>query len=163
MMTRVTARQEPTDPDIDLHVPRQLAELSRSPWPVLAMISVGGALGALARYGIGVAFPAAASGFPWGTFAVNVAGSLLIGVLMVLVTEVWPDRRLIRPFVGVGVLGGFTTFSAYAVDIQRLLDADAAGTALAYLAGTLAAALAAVAVGLAVTRAAVRRVRVGQP
>jgi CrcB protein len=145
----------PTDPDVDLRDPRQRAELRR-PWDILSVIAVGGAAGALARYGIGVAFPAGASSFPWATFGINVSGCLLIGVLMVLVTEVWPTQRLIRPFFGVGVLGGFTTFSTYAIDIQRLVNVEAAGIALAYLAGTALAALLAVAAGSAATEALVK-------
>ena len=84
-------------------------------------------------------------------------GSLLIGILMVLVVEVWEAHPLVRPFLGVGILGGFTTFSTYVVDVQRLVDAGAAGTALAYLAATLTAALVAVYVGLTIARTAVGR------
>ena len=130
----------------------------RTPWAVLAAVSIGGALGSLARYGLGVAFPTPTGGFPWTTFAVNVSGCLLIGVLMVLVTEVWGGRRLVRPFLGTGVLGGYTTFSTYVVDIQRLVDAHAADVALAYLAGTLVAALLATYAGLVVARASLRLV-----
>jgi fluoride exporter len=149
--------QLPTDSDVDLHSERQRAELLRAPWATLTAISVGGAAGSLARYGFGVAFPAGRGGFPWATFAVNVTGAALIGVLMVLVIDVFETHPLVRPFLGVGVLGGFTTFSTYAVDIQRLVNARAAGTGLTYLAGTLVAALAAVYVGLTATRAVIRR------
>ncbi|MGN9908914.1 fluoride efflux transporter CrcB [Phytohabitans sp. LJ34] len=144
-------------------MPRQRAELRRAPWAVLSVISAGGALGASARYGLDRAFPAAPDGFPWAIFWVNVSGCLLIGVLMVLVVDVWTGRPLVRPFLGVGVLGGFTTFSTYAVDIQRLVDTGAAGTGLLYLAGTLLAALAATWVGLGVTRWTVVRARGGTP
>jgi fluoride exporter len=126
----------------------------RLPWAVLAVVSAGGAIGALARYGFGLAVPHRPTGFPWATFAVNASGCLLIGVLMVLVTDVWPGRRLLRPFLGTGLLGGYTTFSTYVVDIQRLLAAGAARTALAYLAGTLLAALAAVQLGMTAARLA---------
>jgi fluoride exporter len=129
----------------------------RPPWPVLAAVSAGGALGSLARYGIGYAWPTRPAGFPWATFTINVTGCLLIGVLMVLVTDVWPGRRLVRPFLGVGVLGGYTTFSTYVVDIQRLVDRGAAGTGLLYLAGTLTGALLAVSAGASLTRLATRR------
>src|SRR5439155_22545212 len=78
------------------------------------------------------------------------------GVLMVLITEVWAAHRLLRPFLGVGVLGGYTTFSTYSVDIQQLVAAGAARAALAYLAGTLVAALAARYAGIALTRLATR-------
>ena len=149
--------QLPTDSDVDLHSERQRAELSRAPWATLAAISIGGAAGSLARYGLAVAVPAGPHGFPWATFAVNVSGALLIGVLMVLVIDVFETHPLVRPFLGVGVLGGFTTFSTYAVEIQRLVNAGSAGTALAYLAATLLAALGAVATGLTATRSVVRR------
>jgi CrcB protein len=129
------------------------------PWPVLGVIAAGGAAGALARYGLGQAAPSGATGFPWTTFIINVSGCLLIGVLMVLVSDVWPGRRLLRPFLGTGLLGGYTTFSTYVVDAQHLMIAGAAGTALTYLAGTLLAALTAVQVGITVTRVGVDHVR----
>jgi CrcB protein len=77
---------------------------------------------------------------------------------MVLVSEVWPTRRLLLPFLGTGVLGGYTTFSTYIVDIQQLLAVGAARTALAYLAATLFAALAAVYAGIILTRWVVHRI-----
>jgi CrcB protein len=132
---------------------------ARLPWPVLGVISAGGVVGALARYGLGTAFPHAGTGFPWATFGINVSGCLLIGVLMVLIADVWPAHRLLRPFLGTGVLGGYTTFSTYIVDTQHLLAAGAARTALAYLAGTLIAALAAVQTGATLTRLAIRASR----
>jgi CrcB protein len=144
----------PVDSDVDLHEPAQRAELGIR---LLGVISVGGALGASARYGLGVAVPAGPTGFPWATFGINVLGCLLIGVLMVLVTELFPTRRLLRPFVGVGVLGGFTTFSTYVVEIQHLLTAGALRTALLYLGGTVVAAVAATWLGLATTRLVVSR------
>ena len=74
-----------------------------------------------------------------------------------LVTDLWTGRRLLRPFVGTGVLGGFTTFSTYAVDIQRLVTGGRALLALAYLLATVVAALAAVWVAAVGTRALVER------
>lgn len=144
----------PTDPDVDLHVARQRAELRRAPWAVLSVISAGGVLGALARHGLATAWPRQPDQFPWATLITNVSGCLLIGVLMVLITEVWAAHRLLRPFLGVGVLGGYTTFSAYTVDVQQLVAAGQARTGLLYLAGTLLAALAAVYAGITATRLA---------
>src|ERR1700689_208306 len=92
-------------------------------WRTLAVIAVGGAAGALARYGLATAFPHPAGSFDWVTLGINVSGCALIGALMVAITEVWPGHPLARPFLAVGVLGGFTTFSTYIVDIQRSLDA----------------------------------------
>lgn len=146
----------PADPDVDVRVPEQRLEVVRAPVSVLAAIAAGGAIGAVTRWGIGVALPPGDTGFPWATFLINVSGCALIGVLMVLVTDVFPHRRLLRPFAGVGVLGGFTTFSTYIVDIERRLTGGAAVVALVYLVVTVVAALAAAYGGIVVTRAAVR-------
>jgi CrcB protein len=143
---------EPTDSDVDLHVPEQRRELLRGPWRVLFAVAIGGALGTALRYGASLIWPAAAGGFPWTTLWVNVTGCAVIGVFMVVISDVWAAHRLVRPFFGTGVLGGFTTFSTYAVDIQRLVDADRARTGLAYLAVTPLAALAAVWSAVWVTR-----------
>ncbi|RCV50778.1 FluC/FEX family fluoride channel [Marinitenerispora sediminis] len=142
---------EPVDPDVDLHVAGQRRELRDAPWAVLGAISLGGAIGAGARHALALAVPDPPGGFAWSTFTVNVTGCLLIGALMVLVTDVWPDRRLLRPFVGVGILGGYTTFATHIVDAQSMLAAGNAATALGYLGATLACGLTAVAAGAALT------------
>ncbi|MET9452308.1 fluoride efflux transporter CrcB [Streptomyces cinerochromogenes] len=116
----------------------------RAQAPVVAVVAAGGALGAVARYALTLAWPTPPGGFPWATFWTNVSGCAAMGVLMVLVTEVWAAHRLLRPFLGTGVLGGFTTFSTYAVDTRGLVDAGRPDLGLAYLAATLLAALAAV-------------------
>ncbi|MEV4701872.1 fluoride efflux transporter CrcB [Actinoplanes sp. NPDC049316] len=152
----------PTDPDVDLHVASQRRELSRTPRAVLGAVALGGALGALARYGLATAWPHLPGGFPWATFATNVSGCLLIGILMVLITEVWSAHRLVRPFLGVGVLGGYTTFSTYTGEVQQLVAAGAARTGLVYLAGTVLAALAAVYAGVSAARLVTRRRRRGR-
>jgi fluoride exporter len=149
----------PVDPDVDLRVPATRRELRPSPWPVLIATSLGGVLGSLARFGLTEAVPHRPGGLAWATFVINVSGCLLIGVLMVLVDQVWIGRRLLRPFLGVGVLGGYTTFSTYVVDIQQAVAAGAAGTALLYLAATVTGALAAVWTGATVTGWAVGRHR----
>lgn len=135
-------------------------EPDKNLWPVLAAVSAGGVCGALARYGLATAWPHGRSGFPWATFVTNVSGCLLIGVLMVLVTEVFPGRRLLRPFLGVGVLGGFTTFSTYIVDVGRAATAGAVGVALAYFLATVLGALIAVWTGTSAARWVVSRRRV---
>ncbi|GGX32641.1 fluoride efflux transporter CrcB [Streptomyces lomondensis] len=112
--------------------------------PVVTAVALGGGVGATARYAASLWWPAHPGGFPWTTFWVNVAGCAVIGVLMVVITEVRAAHRLVRPFFGTGVLGGFTTFSTYAVDIQKLADGGHLRTGLAYLAATPLAALTAV-------------------
>lgn len=144
------------DAAVGSRVPVRRRGLRDVPWAVLVVISVGGTLGALARYGLTSAFAHRPGEFAWATFGINVSGCLLIGVLMVLVEQVLTSQRLLRPFLGVGVLGGFTTFSTYIVDANEAVIAGAAGTALAYIAGTLIAALAAVWAGATVTRRALR-------
>ncbi|MFG2135948.1 fluoride efflux transporter FluC [Streptomyces sp. NPDC048650] len=128
-------------------------------WPVIGAVAAGGGIGAAARYGASLIWPTAPGAFPWTTLAVNVLGCALMGVLMVLIAERWSAHRLVRPFLGTGVLGGFTTFSTYAVDVQRLVDARRAALAAACLAGTLFAALAAVWGAAALTREFLERRR----
>ncbi|MFJ9881207.1 fluoride efflux transporter CrcB [[Kitasatospora] papulosa] len=145
------------DPDVDLSVPAQRAETAGSGrWRVLEVIAAGGALGSAARYAASLAWPAAEGGFPWAVFTVNVTGCALIGVLMVLVAERGTvTHPLVRPFLGVGVLGGFTTFSTYAADVSKLLARQEVVTAMGYAAGTAVAALAAVWGAAVLTRAVV--------
>ncbi|MCT7357253.1 fluoride efflux transporter CrcB, partial [Streptomyces sp. 15-116A] len=130
------------------------------PWGLLVHGALlGGGAGAAARYAAGLHWPTPPSGFPWTTFWVNIIGCALIGVLMVLVTEARRAHPLVRPFLGTGVLGGFTTFSTYAVDVAQLLDRGRPGTALAYLAATPLTALAAVWLATRVTRCVLRKGR----
>jgi fluoride exporter len=145
--------ERPVDPDVDLRVPAQRSEVR---WQVVAVIAAGGALGALSRHAIQAALPAGPGDFQWATFLVNLSGCLVIGVLMVAITEVWQPHPLVRPFLGVGVLGGYTTFSTYAVDVQRAFNAHAPVTGLAYLVATMLGALAAVTVGMWLARRAAR-------
>ncbi|MEW2081018.1 CrcB family protein [Streptomyces sp. NPDC005283] len=135
---------EPADPDIDLHVPAQRKELGHGQGAIVAAVALGGAIGAIARYGASLLWPTAAGAFPWTTLLVNAIGCAIIGIFMVVITDVWAAHRLVRPFFGTGVLGGFTTFSTYAVDIQQRVNGNDARTGLAYLALTLLVAVASV-------------------
>ncbi|MFD5248754.1 fluoride efflux transporter CrcB [Amycolatopsis sp. NPDC058340] len=129
------------------------ASVPRPRWDVLTAIGAGGALGSLARYGLSVALPHSRGQFAVSTFATNVSGCLLIGVLMALLTAAGNPHRLLRPFLGVGILGGYTTFSTYATDTLDLVTAGRPFTGLAYASATVAAALAAVYAGHEITRA----------
>ena len=139
--------EDPVDPDIEAPpLPREALAST------VAVVSLGGVIGALARYGVGLLWPTGDTAFPWATLAINVLGCLAIGCLMVAVTEVWAAHRLARPFLGTGVLGGFTTFSAYCADAERLLSAGRVALGLVYVVVTVVAALAAVTAGVLVTR-----------
>lgn len=138
------------------HLAGRVRRVARERWDVLAVIAAGGAVGSLARWGLTLLLPHPAGTFPWPTFTANVAGCLLLGVLMVLVLEVWPPSRYLRPFLGVGVLGGFTTFSTAMLDARALLVDGRTALAGLYVFGSVAAGLFAVVVGIGATRLAVR-------
>lgn len=113
----------------------------------LAAIALGGVLGAEARYGLSQALPYHAGQFPWSTLLINVSGSLLIGVLMAWLGRQPAPHPLLRPLLGIGLLGGYTTYSTFAVDVQQLLLAHRTLLAAGYLLATVLGG--AVAVGLA--------------
>jgi CrcB protein len=119
---------------------------------VLALVALGGGLGSVARYGLARAWATPVGGFPWATFTANVLGSLLLGALMVYVVEIWPPSRYRRPFLGVGVLGGFTTFSTYMNETRGLIATGHLSLADAYALTSLIAGLAAVWTGIALVR-----------
>jgi fluoride exporter len=126
---------------------------------VLALISLGGAIGSLARWGIAEALPHAPSAFPWATALTNATGCFALGVLMVLALEMWPPSRYLRPFAGVGVLGGYTTFSTAMLDTRSLAAAGRPVLAAWYAVATTLASLAAVAVAILLTRVVFERRR----
>lgn len=145
----------PTDPDTaDTRSTQRpgARELLRGNLDVVAVIALGGAIGGGARWLLGQAIPHGSEDFPWSTFIENVSGCLLLGALLVLVTEVWAPSRYVRPFLGVGVLGGYTTFSTYAADIHELLRVGQGPLALVYLFGTLAVGLLAAWLGMTLVR-----------
>jgi CrcB protein len=116
---------------------------------LLGAVATGGVLGSLARYAVGLALPHTAGSFAWSTFVVNVTGSLGMGVLVVWVLSMAQPHPWLRPFLGVGVLGGWTTFSSYALDVHSMAQAGQGLVAAAYLVGSLVVGL--VAVGLGIT------------
>ena len=110
---------------------------------LLPAVAAAGALGALARAGLAALLPTPSGGLPLATLLVNVGGCFLLGLLVARC----PDGRWARPVVGTGLLGGFTTWSALAVETDRLVG-DAPALALAYLGVTTLGGLLAVAAGL---------------
>lgn len=119
------------------------------------LAALGGALGALGRWAVAGALPTGAGAWPWATLLVNLTGCLLLGALLAVLLARFPAATRLRPFLAVGVLGGYTTYSTFAVETVRLVDDGRAGLAAGYvLASVLGGALAVVA-GLLLGRAAV--------
>jgi fluoride exporter len=116
---------------------------------LLAVVAAGGVLGSLGRYAAGVALPHPSGAFAWSTFLVNVSGSVAMGVLMAWVWSMERPHPWLRPFLGVGVLGGWTTFSSFALDTHAMVDAGRGGLAAAYVVGSLVVGVSAVGLGLA--------------
>jgi len=116
---------------------------------VVGAVAVGGALGALARQALTLGFPTAVTGFPWTVLVINVVGSALLALLPALVLHPRVLRvngsQLLAPLLGTGLLGGFTTLSTAGEQTRALVASGHTWPAAAYVVGTLAAALVAVA------------------
>lgn len=119
----------------------------------LAQVALGGALGAMGRYLTGVAaVRVMGHGFPWGTLAVNIAGSFLMGVLVVVLAR--KGGTHLSPLLATGLLGGFTTFSTFSLDALTIYERGQVALAAGYVAASVILSLAAIALGLVVTRGA---------
>ncbi len=149
----------PVDPDAVEPAPRpdrrRAPGVLRGRWDILLVIAAGGALGSVGRWAVSTAVPHDADGVPWATWVENVTGAFVLGALMVLILDAWPPNRYLRPFLGVGVLGGYTTFSTYMLDTRTLLAEGQVPIALGYLFGTLLTGLFAVWAGIGAARAGV--------
>ena len=99
----------------------------------VAAVALGGALGAPLRYGISQAVHITPGTFPWGTFWINVSGSLALGFLLALVLRRFPTTRYLRPFLASGFLGSYTTYSTFAVETDLLIRNGRAAVAVAYV------------------------------
>lgn len=122
--------------------------------PPLLLVMLGGAIGAGARHLVGRALlDALGPTFPWGTLAVNLSGGLAMGMLvgMLLRLSLGEPWRL---FLGVGVLGGYTTFSSFSLDAVMLVERGQWPVALGYVVVSVIGSIAALAAGLALTRVA---------
>ena len=131
-----------------------------SPLAASALVAAGGAVGAVARFQLGrliTQLTGPANAFPWGTLSVNVIGSLAMGVLIGWIargnlgTETTESMRLL---IGVGLLGGFTTFSAFSAELVTMLQRGQMADALAYGAVSLVAGMAALVAGLLIAQSA---------
>ena len=116
------------------------------------LAALGGALGALARWGVATALPHSPGGWPWATLLVNLTGCLLMGALVAVLTARSPEPPWARPFLAVGVLGGDTTYSAFAVEVVGLVEAGAPVLAAGYVLVSLLGGVLAVAAGALAVR-----------
>ena len=121
--------------------------------PTLLWVALGGAIGSAARYGVNVwSGRMLGSEFPWHTFIVNVVGCFAMGVLVELMALKLNVSNETRAFLTTGILGGFTTFSAYSLDFAVLVERKSYGAAAVYGAGSVALSLIAVFAGLSLVR-----------
>jgi CrcB protein len=119
---------------------------------VLAVIAIGGMLGATARFELAQALPTTRGNFPWATFWTNLSGSFVLGFLLVVLLERFPPTRYVRPFLTTGILGAYTTMSTYLVETAVLIKDGHALTGLSYGLGSIAAGLALAYAGIVVAR-----------
>lgn len=119
----------------------------------LAQVALGGALGAMGRYLTSVAaVRLMGHGFPWGTLAVNIAGSFVMGVLVVVLGK--KGGMHLAPLMVTGMLGGFTTFSTFSLDVLTIYERGQVGLAAGYAAASVTLSLGAIALALVLTRGA---------
>ncbi len=134
-------------PDEDPDLPGTARPLAPQ---LLAAVAAGGVVGALARYGLGRAFPVATGSFPATTLTINLTGAFLLAVVVGTLAKRPGLGPVWRPLLGTGVLGGYTTFSTFAVDADRLTSTGHAGLAVGYIAATLVGGALATALGMTV-------------
>jgi CrcB protein len=130
----------------------RIRPLRRVRLPVVVAVAAGGAFGAPIRYELSVSVHVAPGSFPWSTFWINVSGSFLLGLVLTVVLERWPPTRYVRPFVAIGGLGAYTTFSTYSVETDLLFRDGHVALGLAYALGSLAAGGVAVYLGIVAGR-----------
>ena len=117
----------------------------------LFFVALGGALGSVLRYLVNITLPRLfGHGFPYATMMVNVLGSFAMGVLVVVLAMKGGNR--FAPFLMTGILGGFTTFSAFSLDAAKLVETGEVGTAAVYVLGSVGLGLAALFAGMAFAR-----------
>jgi CrcB protein len=141
---------------IDPEVPDAGASRRALDPAVLFTVAAGGVAGTAARYGLGRAFPTAASTFPWTTLAINLSGSFLLGAFLAWLHARRPADRWLRPLIAVGVLGGYTTFSTAMVETSVLAKDGHVIIAALYAGLGVVGGLVVVALGLTVARRVVR-------
>ena len=117
------------------------------------LVMAGGAVGAALRFGLSHAVPMVAGAWPWATFVANVLGSLLMGVLAFWLVRKGAQGEQVRLLLGVGVLGGFTTFSAFSLEIAQMIENGQLAMAFGYAVSSVLVALTALFAGVALAKA----------
>lgn len=133
----------------------QRPRVRRSQLVIVFALGCGGIVGALARYAVLLALPITQGQFPWNTFIINVTGSAVLGFLLILLIEQFPRGRLVRPFIGTGVIGAYTTFSTFEIDALLLFRGHHILTGVSYVIASLLAGLLAVWLGVSGARMAI--------
>jgi CrcB protein len=123
----------------------------------VAAVAVGGFLGALGRYELGLTWPAGSGSFPAATFTINTSGSFLLGLMLAVLLDRFPANRYLRPFACVGVLGAWTTMSTLAAETDLLVRGGHPAMAIGYVAATLIAGITATVAGIGLARHLPRR------
>jgi fluoride exporter len=120
----------------------------------ILLVMAGGGIGAVLRFQLGRVLVSTSPAWPWGTFVANVLGGFAMGILAAWLMRVGEAGETMRLLIGVGLLGGFTTFSAFSLDMMRMVESGAIGLALGYALASVALALLALFGGLALVRVA---------
>jgi fluoride exporter len=142
----------------DTHSPQRESKvrINRAQLVIVIALGCGGVVGAVARYAVSLALPIASGSFPWNTFLINVSGSAVLGFLLVLLIEQFPRGRLVRPFIGTGIIGAYTTFSTLEVDAILLFRVHHLLVGASYVMLSVIAGLMAVWLGMLSARLVIR-------
>lgn len=146
----------PVTPKYQERLAAQRSRQRRAQGVILVALGCGGVMGAVGRYAVSLAIPTAVNHFPWSTFIINLSGSAVLGFLLILLIEQFPRGRLVRPLVGSGVIGAYTTFSTLEVDTLLLFRGHDIATGFLYLTSSLLGGLVAVWLGMNAARLFIR-------
>ena len=151
------APDDPAEPS-PVHRPTSHLHRSRDVGTVLAIVA-GGFLGTVGRYGVQLVWPASPDSPDWATIVINTSGALLLGIVLTFILEHGQPRRYLRPFCAVGLLGGWTTMSTFAVETCTLAGGGHVLSAIAEVGVMFAAGLPAAGIGIATGRTLALRMR----
>jgi CrcB protein len=124
---------------------------------MVGAMAVGGGIGATARYQLGLHLaPPTPPEFPWATFWINMAGAFALGAVMTLLATAWLETRYVKPFVATGIIGSFTTWSHFIVEVDQLIGADEIRRAIVYAAASIGLGIVAASAGAAIVESWLR-------